>query len=406
MTITIPEEGTGERVRRRRQERRRRRMVGTAFAAALTVLTASIPALGYAGYRVLLDSRDSRTVEVAGGRVGDVVFNPEAEIPPTPAGLVVHVGDDRQLVSLTVLSVSSTGEGGSIVFVPIATLVPGDEGERTLAEVYAADGKAGIEPAVEELLDLRFEDVTELHDDGWLFVTAPAGPFELQGEEVESDEVGDWLAARGPTESDLARLVRHEAFWAAWLFNVGGNIGSLSPSRPDLRRDELDLPRFVLGLSRGPYVQQTLPVTTEVSPADGAERFRVDAVAARVLIARVMPGALRTAGSAGTRVRLLDAVDDDGDGTLVDAARRLVPAGARLVLVGDADERRPDSQIMYYRAEDEPAATALRDALGAGSLTVLPSDVVAFDVTVIVGNDATPDGTPIGTTEQGSTSTG
>jgi len=402
MTITIPEEGTGERARRRRRERRRRRMVTGAFATALTVLAASIPALGYAGYRVLLDSRDSRTVEVAGGRVGDIVFDPEAEIPPTPAGLVVHVGGLRELLSLTVLSVSSTGEGGSVVHVPIATLVPGDEGEQTLAEVYAEDGKPGIQRAVENLLDLRFDEVAELHDDGWLFVTAPAGPFDVLGEEVDADEVGDWLAARGPMESDLARLARHEAFWTAWLFNVGGNVGSASPSRPGLRRDELDLPRFVVGLSRGPYVQQTLPVTTEVSPFDGSERFRVDDVAARVLVARLMPGALRSGGDAGTRVRLLDAVDDEGDATLLAVARRLVPAGARLVLVGDADARQAISEVMYYRGEDEAAATALRDALGVGRLTLLASDVVAFDVTVIAGTDATPDGTA----DLGSTSTG
>ena len=406
-TVVVPDEGTGERARRRRQERRRRRIQTTAFATALTLLTASIPALGYAGYLTLLNSRSSRTIETVGGRVGDVVFNPDAEIPRTPAGLVVHVGDLDQLVSLTVVSVSPNGEGGSVVFVPITTLAPA-AGDRTLAAVHAEGGKAALEQAVEDLLDIRFDDVTELDDDGWLFVTAPSGPFEIDGEDVESDEVGDFLEEKAPGESDLARLVRHQSFWDVWLFAVGGNIGSLSPSRPDLRRDELDLPRFVLGLSRGPYVQQTLPVMTAEPAADGSEQFRVDDVAARVLVARLMPGAVRSAGSAGTRVRLLDAVDDENDETLLEAARRLVPAGARLVLVGDADKRQPQSEIMYYRPADEPAAAALREALGTGSVAVLPLDVVAFDVTVIVGIDASYDGTtttspPDGT---GSTPTG
>jgi hypothetical protein len=276
--------------------------------------------------------------------------------------------------------------------------------------VHAEGGKAALEQAVEDLLDIRFDDVTELDDDGWLFVTAPAGPFEIGGETVESDELGDYLERKAPGESDLARLVRHQLFWDAWLFAVGGNAGSLSPSRPDLRRDELDLPRFVLSLSRGPYLQQTLPVTTVASPVDGAEQFRVDDVAVRVLVARLMPGALRSGGSAGTRVRLLDAVDDEGDATLLAAARRLVPAGARLVLVGDFDERRLTSEVMYYRPADEGAATALRDAVGAGTVGVLPLDVVAFDVTVIVGTDAALDGIPADggttTTIAGSSSTG
>jgi hypothetical protein len=87
------------------------------------------------------------------------------------------------------------------------------------------------------------------------------------------------------------------------------------------------------------------------------------------------------------RVRVLDGTGDQQHVSRV--APLLVPAGAEIVVAGNADSfDHATTEIRYHNPQVRARAEALREALGAGELVEDPRPTEAFDVTIVLGSDA------------------
>ena len=88
----------------------------------------------------------------------------------------------------------------------------------------------------------------------------------------------------------------------------------------------------------------------------------------------------------------------DGTGTeglAVEAARVVVPAGAEIAILGNAEDfGREETVVQYYDPAERDQAQRLLDALGVGRLVLRENVTDNVDVTIIVGSDFDPDVAP------------
>jgi hypothetical protein len=354
------------------------------FAGVLLVLVGIGAVLAVAGWRVVRDS-------TVGQRI-DPTTDPAAPgfegfVEPSPTTLVVHRGPDG-LASMALLALFSGDAGGSILVVPPGTVVDPFGDARTLDERVAADGAASVKGAVEAVLGIGIDEVVEVDDARWADLVGPvapipvtnpdpAGDFDAGPLQLEAAEVGPFLAARAPTESDLNRMVRHQLLWEAW---IAGVARSRSPDPVPGERDA-GLGRFARGLAAGPVQVATLPVTEQ----DG-DRFVPDFAAAQRLVGTMVPFPVAAQPGGRTRVRLLDGTGDPD--TALAAAPLVVPAGAQIVLAGnDTSFDRTVTEVRYHHEDLRPAAEQLLAALGTGVAVADPRPTDTVDVTIVVGSD-------------------
>lgn len=400
--VSLPEHGTGERVRRRHERERERSAAARAGAtrgpiirrvglvAAVVVLVGSIPALSYVGFHALLTSTTGRKL--------DAVTDPskagyEVNVTPTPVEVLAQVDSRQRLSALTILALGADGSGGGVLLVPVNLSVPGEPGAAasTLEATFTAGGVDALGRAVSRAFSFGFDEITVVDDARWASLTAAVGPIGFTNPdrlrtpplaagpvELDSSMVGPYLAARIATETEVARLARHAAFWSAWLHAVGAS------SDPNVLPGEANtgISRFVRGLAKGANEIATLPVGPTAS--DGS--VQIDAGAAAPMLARLVPFPTGAVGIPRIRVRVLDGVGQPG--LALGAARALVPAGAEIAIIGNADHYGYTTTILRYNGEAQRAAAEkLRQALGAGTVeqSTLLDDVV--DVTIVIGRD-------------------
>jgi hypothetical protein len=410
-----PEVAGGVRTARRRQrERARRRRV--IFAVTVALLAVSIPVLGYIGAQALLDSR--------GGRLVQATLAPdepgyEAIVEPTPTALVVQL-DQGRLSSLTVLSLTSPDGGGGVLFLPVETLTDPSThafGFDRLRTAYELTGLDGVRNAVGLTLNMSFSEAAQIDAPQLAALVAPVAPLrfenpdDLRGEdangerirydagpvELPPEQVGQYLALRPESESDLNRLIRHQLVWQAWL---GAVAASPNPAAAVPGEGETGLGHFIRRLAAGPVVFETLPVG-EVGAPDGTVAFQPVTADIPALVARLVP--LPTAASPGSRVRVRILDGARNPAVVQDVIHTLVPAAAQIVVVGNADRFTYAATEVRYDPQAREAALRLNhflnEFLGVGTLESTSFGTDAFDVTVVIGRDlATP-------TEQGAETT-
>ena len=367
------------------------------FVLLEVVLLASIPALAWVGFRTVLDTTDGQAV--------DPELDPnepgyEAFLDPTPVAMVAGVDGAGALSWLTVLALGGPGEqGGAVLFVPVGTVVDHSElGDVTLAELWDTTGGFGLPPAAAEVLGAGFSETIVVEHATVSALLAPAVPLTVQlndelpgfdtGEaELDAAEVPELLELRAEGESDLARLVRHEEVWRAWLAAVAS-----SPD-PDVVPGERSsgMGRYVRGLAAGPVSFDVVPVTP-VEDDDGGEadveRFRVDPEAAYALVAERIPFPVAAAPGDRLRVRVLDGVG--AGGLALRGARDVVRAGGQVTVIGNADRFGADvSRVVFF---DESLSDEVADMAAFLGIDEVqredgpnPNDLV--DVTVVVGED-------------------
>ena len=398
--LQLPLTGTGERARRRRQQRRRARMQRSAFAAAVAVLTLAVPVLAWIGFREVVKSQ-------SGTRV-DQVKDPsapgfEAVVERTPTSLLVQLGDDGTPVSLTVLALNADDAGGAVLFVPIATLITLPDGNVVpLSDAYGPGGLIGIRDATALVVGIGFDEANEVDGARLAQLVDPVAPLTVQNPddlvvdvggadpvtfeagpiELQANQVGLYLSARGSDESDLARLVRQEAFWEAWLAAVAASTdAAVVPGETTS-----GIGRFVRGLAGGSVRFETLPVSSAPPGAGDGEFFEAQDAAVDAVVADLVPFPVSPAPGTRPRVRLLDGGPDVTGRDR--AAHLLVRAGAEIDIVGNADRfGYEETTIVYYDPEREADAQRMQEALGTGTVRFEQADSDRTDVTVILGSD-------------------
>lgn len=366
-------------------------------ALVLVVLLLTGGGLVWAGAGILRGSTQGEVVH----RVQDPSApGYEALLDPTPTLAVLH-DVDGTVDSITVLTLPDADEGGGgVVFVPTRVVVDIPLlGTLPLEAGYDLGSPSVQAEVVGDVLTAAIGEVAVVDAARWEGLVAPVAPLtidnpdavEVDGEEIfpvgevelAAEDVGPYLRARVPGESDLARLYRHELFWRAWLEAVRAS------DRTDTVPGELSsgIGRFVRTIAEGQALFETLPVVESSSDEFGEEpTFQADVDAIAELVARVIPFPRSPRPGVRPRVRILNGTTDTSEAVRV--AVELPPAGVEVVLVGNAGTfDHEQTTIAYVDEEHRPEAEALREVLGVGSVLQdpRPSDVV--DITVTLGAD-------------------
>lgn len=356
----------------------------------LGVLVVSIVGLG-----VIVRERSASDPDVA-PVVGEVAGT--SVVAAGPAALVVQVDDVGAAVGFTVFALSGD-DGGTVVFVPASTMVeiPGF-GLDPISEAFSVGGAELASLTLRNLLAVEFAHVSVLDarrlsaairgvgdldidnptvlevvtGAGRIETLWPAGPVTLA-----PGEAAQFLEITGTDETELDRLVRHQAFWKG-LLDARANVAEVGDEA------SLDLPAFldVASLRAEGLAYRILPVET----LGGAEELfgvnREELVPLRELLA---PGS--TTGDVGrARVQLLNGVGTPG---LAEPVTELVlAAGVTVELTGNALQFGYETtQIVYYRDDQIEAALRIRDELGLGEVVKQRDPIDVVDVTIVIGAD-------------------
>jgi LytR cell envelope-related transcriptional attenuator len=338
----------------------------------------------------------------------------QAYVVPTPTMAVVQQGEDGELVSVAVLALESSDDGGSVILVPASTLTRADRpvdpgsgsagsggsGEPpTLADVYREGGADGVVAAVADLLAVAIPEHLEVDDTRWASLVAPVAPVDLQltknvgnwraGDvSLAADDVGPFLRARVASESEAERIDRQADFWTAWLPLVRAAGVDALPGEADV-----GVGRFVRSLADGS--PSIVPLPGEAVGGDGsvAETFVPHDERLAELVVRAVPYPVSPSSGRRVRVRLLNGTTDPGLTSA--AANRLVRGGAEITIAGNAptfDET--ETLMLYGRADQRDTALWLAAGFGGGRVDPDPAasggvtDDDEIDVTVILGADA------------------
>lgn len=380
-----------------------------AFIGAWVVLILAIPTLTVVGVKAVGRSNAGREYNV---ETDPTAPGFEAAVKPTPTMLVVQTDDLGAISGVTVLSLQKSG-GGFLTFFPAGTVLElpfTANGEAPMNDIYAGAGEEGLEQRIETLLVAATQENVEIQGNAqWTALVAPIGPLTIdnpvalnttdaagapvsfaQGTiQVPPEQIGLFVNTRGAEENDLTRLERQQAFWTAWLAAVQAS------DDPNVVPGETTtgLGRFVRKLAKGEALSNTLPVTPIGIPGVGAvdsNLYRPDQAAVDALVVETIP---LPEGVGRLRSRVLDGTGTEG--LAVEAARTIVPAGAEISFVGNADSfDHEETVVRYYDPAEEAQAQRLLDALGGGRLLLREGVTDTVDVTIIVGSHFDPETAP------------
>jgi hypothetical protein len=379
-----------ERARRRRERRRARRRQQARIASTVALSAVLVVCL---------------VTFIRSGRSGDA--HEASAVKPTPTtarGLLPAVLAQRDAAgAITAVSVLAPGSGsdGHLILVPPGTMTElPSYGLDAVGRSFQLGGAPLLRAALENLLGVNLEHIDVIDDASLTALVAPAGPLRVhvasQVEQVEPSglvnvlwPVGDtdllpgdvprFLAERGQ-QNDLARLVRHHAFWKAWLARLHADP-ALLPRLPGLE----DVTPAIAALAKGSVQYATLPVEA-LDGGGGDQVYRVRQSELDDLLQVALPRKVALGAEGRTRVQLLN-----GTGVVAEAqqvAQRLLPAGFRIVVTANAKSfSYRETQVVFYRREQQAAATRVQRALGVGKLVRSRQPLDVVDVTVVVGSD-------------------
>ena len=374
------------------------------FGVALAVLVAAVPVLFVAGYRTVTRSTDGQ-LNTSSLTRGDPGY--EELVNSTPTAVLTQLDAEGTPIGHTLLSLSSTGGGGSVVFIPLDTeLTQPAFGVSTLRTVVTMNSRPPAEvrdrvvPQIARLLNVGIDETFELDDAGWAQMLAPVGAIDIQNPDavevlgttvdagpvtLEPDQVGGYLGAERWGETQLNQFVRHEEVWRSWLDRVAGAGEEVVPGEADR-----GLGMFIRTLAAGPVTYLTLPGDFG---EDGI--YRIDEAAVRELVVDHVP--VPDPADPGSRitVRVLNGVEPSAPST--DLIRRIVANRGSISVVGNASSFEVEvTDIVYSDPEMEPTAVYMGAALDIdGEVRLEPTSGDEGDLTIILGRDLhEPDGGP------------
>jgi hypothetical protein len=375
MTIALPDSGDGSRRRLREETARRKRRRATAEKIVVGV--------------IVLVALVAGVVFVFGGGSSEQGADAVEPLPvagPEAGKVGLLLVRDRGVASATLLVVDDDGRGGSIVHLPPSTLVEAPPlGLVTLRQAHEQGGLTLVQLAIENMIGRSLDAAADIDAAGITAAVTPAGPFKVALPEpvlglpagaatVRADQIAPLLAAAAPSE--LAQLVRHQAFWAGWLQAIKGSAAK-APPETSLGPTAL----LVRALAEDQIEHQGLPVESVGAAGESLYRLRSDELDG--LLASVLPKV--PAFTARPTAELLNGAGSPGLALRV--APKLVEAGTRVTKTGNADRFGvSDTQVVYFDPRHAEAASKVVAMLGVGQALPGQGAHVA-DLTVVVGTD-------------------
>jgi hypothetical protein len=378
-------ERTRRRLERRRAQRRRWARVASAVAM-LGVLVLCVVTFTRSGSLDDTDETGREPAEATGGA--------------RSAAVLAQRDANGAITAVSVLAPAAAG-GGHLIMVPPGTMTElPSYGLDAVGRSFQLGGGPLLRAALENLLGVNLERIDVIDDAKLTALVAPAGTLTVdvpeQVEQVEPSglvtvlfpagenqvapaDAPRFLALRGQ-QNDLGRLVRHHAFWTAWLERLHDDPALL----PDVAGLVNARPAVAL-LAKGTVQYSTLPVEA-LDGGGGDQVYRVRQAELDALLELALPGAVTLGDEGRIRVQLLNGTGIVGQSQQV--AQRLLPAGFRIVVTANAKSfAYEETQVVFYRREQQEAATRVQEALGVGKLVRSRQPLDVVDVTVVVGAD-------------------
>jgi hypothetical protein len=384
------------------------------YPPVLIVLAVLAGSLVLRGSRLVLDSKD--------GSYAKIVQDPSlpgyfAQVAATPSLLIAQTrpvevkGEVKnELVSVVVMSLSvnaaNQDAGGWVMLFPAELIVPTPDGKTSaLLNIFDQQGSSGVRTAIGRLLDADVDSEVLVRSESIAQLLAPVAPLRYtlpdavkgtaNGKAVslpkgavqvgEASEVAAATEVVNSGEASIARFGRQVDFWRAWIEAVrtAPDKATAFPASAE----GTALVRFLRGLANG---------TTRIEQArfkegvlSGDVLYVADVPALKSLALEMIPYPLPYEPGARIRVDVRNGV---GNLALNEPMnRRLIAAGAQIVVLGNADAFDvPHTTVVYYAENMRDPAAVLAEAAGTTDVRFEERPDSSIDVTVTIGADFVP----------------
>lgn len=381
-----------------KSQRRRRTFI--AFVSGIVVL-ALLPVSGVVAWRAVRDSRAAKAV----------VSLPTVAIPTTPTAILATTDEQNFLASISILTLSPNGAGGTILSMPVGMTMNGRaKGDpQRLADVYGSDGIDALKFAVESQTNTQIDLIAVESERGTGDLLARAGSIQARfdadvldyedGEMRVVAKAGDntftplqaaaVLAARDPEQPEEDRLPSVKATWEAVSRAVGsGKIGTV----PAVVIQDVgaqvpaDMATFMSALFAGPIRVWQIGsqlITDEKTNPDGLDLYGFDFGEVIMVLASVAPSAMVAVFP--TLSLQVDSPYADAEITR-QAVFRLIYMGANVMLVRTTNDPPPAVTTITYTDEmDRGMAEPLTILLDEVTWTRATDRVAGIDLQITLG---------------------
>jgi len=385
-----------------------------AFALAIVVLVAAIPALALAGYRIISNSRAGQFTSTDADPTAPGYM---AQVDRTRTAAVIQYDAKHVPVGVTFLSLASPKGGGGVIFFPLGTEVPGprdginrlrDAGAVLASKPDQVRDRTAL--GVAALLNVGIQDVIEVDDARLAALATPVAPLVIDSPEalqlrdgttvasgrvqLTAAQIGPYFAATKRGETETAQLNRSKALWTAWLAQVKA---STAPA-PVGGETTAGMGLYLLQLAKGNSTIETLPVVAD-GGTGSAQRFKPESAGITRLVTELVPSPTGAAPDFRYTVRLLNGVSAGEAPSSV--TRLIVRVGGTVTVVGNppsfGQER---TSVVYADPRMKDKATYLLRALGGTGKVVLDREAPdTTDLTLVLGRDILGAPPPTTTTE-------
>jgi anionic cell wall polymer biosynthesis LytR-Cps2A-Psr (LCP) family protein len=364
-----------------------------------------LPAGLVVGYNSVLNSG-------SGTNVNDVRT---LKILSTPVALLATVNTSQEITSISVIALSGSSPGGTIISLPARSMAEVRAGEepRRVSDSYSGGDAAAFVADVEGLLDVSFSAVAILGRADTASLIDSIGPSEilldtdvrntepdgalrtvakLGRTTVETSTLVDILLARQTDQAESDRFNHQKSVLTAIANTVGLGLGPRSQdiaSNTETSVEDLtDITAFFQRLIAGPVQVWQFAATAvtnyELNPF-GVDMYQLDVAEVTMIMASVAPTSITGTGVAG---QLSVQIDSPFNNAVVsrEIVRRLLAKGLNVALVREVPGPPPDvTQVLYVDQNVLGGVEDLVSYIGEVTAARTSERAQGIDVQIVIG---------------------
>jgi len=360
-----------------------------------------LPAGLVVGYNSVLNSG-------SGTNVNDVRT---LKILSTPVALLATVNTSQEITSISVIALSGSSPGGTIISLPARSMAEVRAGEepRRVSDSYSGGDAAAFVADVEGLLDVSFSAVAILGRADTASLIDSIGPSEilldtdvrntepdgalrtvakLGRTTVETSTLVDILLARQTDQAEVDRFNHQKSVLTAIANTVGLGLGPRSTTNDTSVEDLTDITAFFQRLIAGPVqvwqFAATAVTNSELNPF-GVDMYQLDVAEVTMIMASVAPTSITGTGVAG---QLSVQIDSPFNNAVVsrEIVRRLLAKGLNVALVREVPGPPPDvTQVLYVDQNVLGGVEDLVSYIGEVTAARTSERAQGIDVQIVIG---------------------
>ena len=337
------------------------------------------------------------------------------KILSTPVALLATVNTSQEITSISVIALSGSSPGGTIISLPARSMAEVRAGEepRRVSDSYSGGDAAAFVADVEGLLDVSFSavailgraDATSLIDsigpseillDTDVRNTEPDGALrtvaKLGRTTVETSTLVDILLARQTDQAESDRFNHQKSVLTAIANTVGLGLGprpnDIASNTDTSVEDLTDITAFFQRLIAGPVqvwqFAATAVTNSELNPF-GVDMYQLDVAEVTMIMASVAPTSITGTGVAG---QLSVQIDSPFNNAVVsrEIVRRLLAKGLNVALVREVPGPPPDvTQVLYVDQNVLGGVEDLVSYIGEVTAARTSERAQGIDVQIVIG---------------------